>query len=108
MNSPEENDPLDALLREQNTYLEDAGFTKRVIAALPRRRASRVPRFFLLGAAIVGWIIAAVWMPWGNLPALDASAVSSFNSQLLLPWIVMLSIIGSLIWTMLAAIQWED
>ena len=38
MNLPETNDPLDALLREQNLYVEDNGFTMRVISALPRRR----------------------------------------------------------------------
>ena len=36
MNTPE--DPIDALLREQNAYVDDNGFTARVIKELPRRR----------------------------------------------------------------------
>ena len=33
MNPSDTNDPLDALLREQNDYIEDNGFTARVMGA---------------------------------------------------------------------------
>ena len=63
MNPPETNDPLDALLREQDKYIEDNGFTARVVAALPRRRralaASGSPawrRGDWFGAG--GWVVA--------------------------------------------------
>ena len=107
MSLPEQNDPLDALLREQNQYVPDHGFTNRVLASLPRRRASRFPQFILLGAAIVGWVAAALWLPW-NLPSLDLTAVFSLDSQVLWPWAVLLLVSGSLIWAAIAALQWED
>ena len=50
MNPPEENDPVDALLREQNSYVEDGGFTARVIQSLPRRRRAWLRPVILLGA----------------------------------------------------------
>ena len=105
----ETNDPLDALLREQNPYVEDDGFTKRVISALPRRR-SRFPlrQIFLLGVTIIGSVLAVVWLPLENLPALNWSALLLLNSQVLLPWVLVLSVITSLVWATVAAVQWED
>lgn len=107
MNPPEHKDPLDALLREQNPYVADDGFTQQVLASLPRRRALRVPQLILLGAAIIGWVVAALWLPW-NLPILNLSAVFSLDSQVLWPWAIVLLVSGSLIWAAIAALQWED
>ena len=42
MNDPLQEDWLDARLREEAPYIDDAGFTGRVIQKLPARR----PRFF--------------------------------------------------------------
>jgi Domain of unknown function (DUF5056) len=108
MMPPENNDSLDALLREQNQYVADDGFTKRVVASLPKRRARRLPRYFLLGVAVIGWVAAGLWLPWGNLPQIDLSSVSSIDTQTLWPWVVLLCVAGSLIWATLAAFQWED
>ena len=109
MNRPEENDPLDALLREQNPYVEDNGFTKRVISALPRRRPQfRLRAVLLLGAAVIGSVLAVLWLPFENLPALNWSALLAFNSYVLLPWVLVLSVIASLVLAAVAAVQWED
>lgn len=75
MNPPETNDPLDALLREQDKYTEDNGFTARVVAALPRRRRAWLRPVLLLGTVAIGSVLAVEWLPWGNLPALDSSAL---------------------------------
>jgi Domain of unknown function (DUF5056) len=109
MNPPETNDPLDTLLREQNPYVEDNGFTQRVISALPRRR-SRFPlrQIFLLGVTIIGSVLAVLWLPLENLPALNWSALLALNSSVLLPWVLVLSVIASLGWATMAAVQWED
>ena len=109
MNRPEQNDPLDALLREQNPYVEDDGFTRRVISALPSR-PSRFPlcQIFLLVVTAIGSALAISQLPWGNLPALNLSALITLNSQVLLPWALALSVIASLVWAMVAAVQWED
>ena len=109
MNRPEENDPLDALLREQNTYVEDNGFTAQVMASLPRRRHRFWQRqFFLIGVTTIGWVLAALWLPWGNLLPLNLSALLLPNSHVLLLWTVVLSVMGSLIWAIIVAVQWED
>jgi hypothetical protein len=109
MKTPEENDPLDALLREQNQYVEDDGFTARVLTNLPRRHSwFWLRQIFLLGAAIVGFVLATLWLPWGKLPALNWSALFSANFQILSPWLLVFLILASLIWSIIAAIQFED
>ncbi len=64
MNPPETNDPLDALLREQDKYIEDNGFTARVVAALPRRRRAWLRPVILMGAVAIGSVLAVGWLPW--------------------------------------------
>jgi hypothetical protein len=108
MNLPEENDPLDALLREQNVYVEDGGFTRRVVKSLPRRRHPLLRPLILLGATIIGSLLTILWMPWKNLPALDSSALLSLNFQVLLPWTMLFAVVASLAWGIIAALQWED
>jgi hypothetical protein len=107
MKTPEENDPIDALLREQNAYVEDGGFTARVVKSLPRRRAWLRPAL-LLGTTAIGSALAILWLPWKNLPALDLSALLSLDSQVLLPWALVIAVVGSLIWSAIAALQRED
>lgn len=109
MNRPEAKDPLDALLREQNQYVEDNGFTARVISALPRRRSRfQMRQAFLLGTTAVGLALTIVWLPWENLPALNWSALLSLDAHVWLPWALVLSVFGSLVWALVAAVQWED
>ena len=106
MNPPDTNDPLETLLREQNPYLEDNGFTARVVAALPsRRRRDWLRPSVLLGATAVGYVLAIRWVPW---PLLNPSALLSFNSQALLAYGLLLAIGGSLIWGVIAALGWEE
>jgi hypothetical protein len=109
MNPPEPNDPLDALLRGRNQYVEDNGFTSRVIARLPRRRDRFwLRQIFLLGATALGSVLAVLWLPWKNLLPLDLSALLSLNSQVLLPWTLVIAVVASLVWGMVAAVEWED
>lgn len=64
-----EFDPIEASLRDL-PYVEDGGFTDRVLAALPRRR--RDLRHRVLGvAAVVAALLAAVALP-GALASLAA------------------------------------
>lgn len=108
MNPPENNDPLETLLQENNRYVPDDGFTKRVVGSLPRRRSPRWPGFLLLGAAIVGSVAAALWVPWNTLPPVQASAFVSLDSAVLLPWLTVCLVVTSLAWATIAALQWED
>jgi hypothetical protein len=109
MNTPEEKDPLDVLLREQNTYVEDGGFTARVMAALPqRRRRAWLQPALLLGAAAIGSVLAVRWLPWESLPPLDSSAVLSLDPGVTIPWMSVLFVAASITWAVIAAVQWDD
>ncbi len=108
MNPPEEKDPIDTQLREQEMYVNDDGFTARVVAALPPRRRTWLRPVLLLGATAIGSALAARWLPWENLSPPDLSALLSLNSQALLPWLLVLSVTASLVWAVIAAVQWED
>jgi len=106
MNPSDTNDPLDALLREQNDYIEDNGFTARVMAALPQRRPRTSLRpALLLGATVIGYVLAILWVPW-NL--LNSGALLSLNGQALLAYGLLLVIFGSLLWGVIAALGWEE
>jgi hypothetical protein len=109
MNPPESNDPLDALLREQDKYIEDNGFTARIVAALPRRRRRAWLRpVLLLGTVAIGSVLAVLWLPWRNLPVLDSSALLSLDSQVLMPWLLVLLVMAALVWGAMSALEWED
>jgi hypothetical protein len=108
MNPPENDDSLDALLQQENAYIADDGFTKHVIASLPRRRRRQLPGFLLFGAAIIGSVAAALWLPWNALPPLNVAALYSLNFQVFLPWLTVCTVIASLTWAVIAAVQWED
>ncbi len=108
MNPPEEKDPIDTQLREHDMYISDNGFTARVVAALPPRRRTWLRPIVLLGSVAIGTVLAVKWLPWGNLTPLDLSAVLSLNSQVLWPWMLVLSVAASLVWAVLAAVGWDD
>ena len=108
MSAPEENDPLNALLREQNVYVDDAGFTARVVQALPRRRQTWVRPLILMTAIVISSVLANLWLPWKNLPPLKATDLTAPNSAMLLPWVLVISVVGSLVWSLCALIPRED
>ena len=108
MNRPDDLDPIDALLREQNQHIDDGGFTHRVLTALPPRRRAWLRPALLLGAAAIGSGLAILWIPWNNLPSPDLSALLSLNSQVLMPWLVVFSVAAALVWAVVAAVQTED
>src|SRR5260370_24466504 len=86
MNPPETNDPLDTLLRENDAYVEDHGFTARVLTALPpRRRRSWLRPAILLGATMIGFLLLAWWLPGlRDVFAASPSEGLSPNAQLFL------------------------
>jgi len=108
MSQPEENDPIDVLLREQSAHIDDNGFTGRVLAALPPRRRTWLRPMVLLVATAIGSALAIRWLPWEKLTPPDLSALLSLSSQVLLPWLLVLSVAASLAWAVTAAVQGED
>ena len=59
MNDPLD-DLLDARLRDETSYIDDAGFTARVMKQLPRRRVSWSSQrsFIILAATILSVVVA--------------------------------------------------
>ncbi len=115
MNPQKPDDPLDellridALLRAEDLHFDDAGFTARVVLALPRRRARfRLRPALLLGTAAVGSVLAGFWLPWTSLPALSAPTILSLDFQVLWPWTMVLLVVMSLAWALVAGLQPGD
>ena len=111
MNPPEANDPLDALLRESDAYIEDQGFTARVMDALPPRRRTWLRSAILFGAALIGFTFIAWWLPPARdifVTAPDGGLAVQFNLQSLLTAGALLVATASLIWGVIAAVRWED
>jgi hypothetical protein len=54
-----QEDSLDARLRDEAPYIDDAGFTSRVVHSLPARRVRRSYRaFILIGITLVACLVA--------------------------------------------------
>jgi hypothetical protein len=107
MNSPETNDPIEKLLREQDTYLADEGFSRRVVARLPRRRGW-LPRIILLGVVGAGAAWAAYGLPWKDLPPLDYTRVISLDPNVLSAWLPFLAVVVALASGLSAALGRQD
>jgi hypothetical protein len=67
-----QEDLLDARLRDEAPYIDDAGFTSRVTQKLPARQVRRSFRaLIMLGITLAG-CIAAFWLAGGTSLAFDA------------------------------------
>ena len=108
MNPPEETDPVEIRLREETAYVLDVDFTARVIKALPHRRIKWKRPAVLAAAPVIGSVLAIRWLPWGDLTAIDPSALLSHDYQTLVPWVIVGTVVTSLVWGATAALQTED
>jgi hypothetical protein len=107
MNEQEPIDDLDQLLREQDAYIDDHGFTRRVLAALPRRRRLAPRSVILLGAIAIGCALAAWWFPTSEMLAVIRLDFSSITTGSLSALAAALAAIGSLVWGALALVNSE-
>src|SRR5437867_3589042 len=74
MNDPLDN-LLDARLRDETPYIDDAGFTVRVMKQLPRRRVSRnTQRSLVIFAATVVSVVIAYFASGEGMFVHDAFA----------------------------------
>ena len=111
MPTPETNDPLDTLLRENDGYIEDAGFTARVVESLPRRRRLSLRMIILLSAIVIGFVLAGFCL----LPLRDVISVDREGAVMLLFTGQSLALLAvamltgiSLLWSLYTALKWED
>jgi hypothetical protein len=104
---PEENDPLETLLKERIEYIEDAGFTDRVLQALPSRRPSLARRLILLAASAIGVAMAVWWLPWDQPTSLSISGSILNDTQQLGTWLPVCAVLFSLGWAVINALSDE-
>jgi hypothetical protein len=69
-----QGDSLDARLRDDAPYIDDAGFTSHVVQKLPARQVRRSYRAFLLLGITLAACLAAFWVAGGTSFAIDTYA----------------------------------
>ena len=69
-----QEDAFDARLRDEMPYIDDAGFTSRVVHKLPARHVRRSYRAFILVGITIAACIAAFWFAGGTSFAFEAYA----------------------------------
>ena len=80
---------MDARLRDEAPYIDDAGFTSRVVRKMPARQVRRSYRAFILVGITLAASIAAYLLAGGSNFAFDTFANVAF-----LPRMTMLIIVG--------------
>jgi hypothetical protein len=76
----ETKDPLEELLAMKERYVEDGGFTQRVLDQLPPpRRRQRYKLPILLGLAMLGFIIAFVVFPGAEYVTQSVSQLAHYR-----------------------------
>src|SRR3954462_5129276 len=73
-----QEDSLDAQLRDEAPYIDDAGFTSRVMHQLPARQVRRSYRNFILLGITLAACLVAFWLAGGTSLAFDAFANVAF------------------------------
>jgi hypothetical protein len=73
-----QEDWLDARLRDETPYIDDAGFTSRVVQKLPTHQVRRSYRAFILVGITLAACIAAYLLAGGSNFAFDTFANIAF------------------------------
>jgi len=94
MNGEQQHDWLDDVLREGPRYIEDNGFTARVVAALPPpQRKRRLRRTIILGGmSAIACLLGLVVLPGDRFVAgcvLELVTARALHPSLILPVLVL-------------------
>ncbi len=73
-----QEDSLDARLRDEAPYIDDAGFTSRVVHKLPARQFRRSYRNFIMLGITIAACLAAFWLAGGTSFVFDSFANMAF------------------------------
>jgi hypothetical protein len=105
MKQQEPNDSLDALLRDQAKHIDDNGFTRRVLTALPRHRRSARRPAIVLGTTALACALTVWGFPTGEMLAiatLDFPAITTASAGAVAAAMIA---IGSIVWRAVAAMD---
>ena len=99
MSEQPQHDWLEDALRQESAYIDDAGFTARVMATMPKRRKrSWLRGAILAGAAALGCVIA-LWVLPGTQFVTDSIVTlltaRSLSPALLAPAVLILAVFGA-------------
>ncbi|HUK82668.1 MAG TPA: hypothetical protein VLZ12_08575 [Verrucomicrobiae bacterium] len=99
MSEQPQHDWLEDALRQDPLYINDDGFTARVVATLPRRRKRVWLRgTILVGMAALGWVIALFVLPGEQFVSesmLKLVTARSLSLSLLPPLVLIASVFGA-------------
>jgi hypothetical protein len=99
--SEDNKDWLDEVLREEPPYLDDAGFSARVVAAMPRRRKYRWLRTAILaGMSALAVVVGLFVLHGADFVAKGAEALLKAHSLATLPvgpLVLLVLLLGGLI-----------
>jgi len=99
--SGDDKDWLEEVLREEPPYLDDAGFTARVVAAMPRRRKYRWLRMvILIGMSAFAMVVGLFVLHGADFVAKGAEALLKAHSLATLPvgpLVLLILLLGGLI-----------
>ena len=99
MSEQPRRDWLEDALREDSAYIDDAGFTARVVATLPKRRKRAWLRSaILVGTAALGCVIALWLLPGANFVTdsiVRLVTARSLSPALLAPAVLILTVFGA-------------
>lgn len=90
MNEPKQEDALDRQLREAAPYIDDNGFTVRILSKLPARRQQRfsVRAVLLPGITLLGCILAYVLSDGGRFVGVNLARMAALPTL----WLVAITL----------------
>ncbi|OGQ77489.1 MAG: hypothetical protein A2289_15060 [Deltaproteobacteria bacterium RIFOXYA12_FULL_58_15] len=105
---PKNDDWLDAMLRDDDQYIQDGGFADRVLQALPPKRRQRTRRSaILLASAVIACLLGFVVLPGGQFLLATVTSLIKFGiapTSTNLP-VVSLAVLATTIWGAVAVAQ---
>lgn len=81
---PLDEDQIDALLRQSEHYIDDDGFTNRVMSALPPPRRHLRP-WILFGATLLGALVAFIFSPGADILFGAVAEIARYRFEAPLP-----------------------
>jgi hypothetical protein len=95
------DDPIETMLRTENAHIDDGGFTRRVLEALPpARNTSRLRAAVLLAATVLACVVVLVLGHGGALLATMAPLTDAVRGLPVSPAGILTSggVVAMLIW----------
>ena len=92
-----QEDPIEARLRDEAPYLDDSGFTSRVVQKLPARQVRRSYRALILIGITLAACFAAFWLAGGS-----GFLFESFSYVAMMPVVMLWLCVGAVAFLIMA------